>query len=215
MSAVLTRILLIEDNPGDARLIEHMLKTVPGFVYEIFWVEDLPAGVDRLCQGQADVVLLDLGLPGSSGLQTLQRLLSQVQKTPALVVLSGLSDEDVAMQAVQYGAQDYLIKGQVDSALLIRSIRYAIERSQAREALQRAHAELEQRVIERTAELAKTVEALHAPSRAAVDEIAAAGPEHGWALLFPDRHPYAGGPGHYAAYLEDPDGFEVEVVAPA
>lgn len=162
MTAILTRILLIEDNPGDAKLIEHMLKEASGFEYEIAWAEDLPAGVERLRLGQADVVLLDLGLPGSSGLQTLQRLQSQVSQTPALVVLSGLSDEDVAMQAVQSGAQDYLIKGQVDSSLLIRSIRYAIERSQAREALQRAHAELEQRVIARTAELAKTVDALHA-----------------------------------------------------
>jgi diguanylate cyclase (GGDEF)-like protein len=156
------KILLIEDNPGDARLIAHMLEDAAGFACGMTWVDELAAGVAHLQSQQADVVLLDLGLPGSTGLETLQRLLGQVPQTPALVVLSGLSDEDVAMQAVQSGAQDYLIKGQVNSALLTRSIRYAIERSQAREALQRAHAELEQRVIERTAELAQTVDALHA-----------------------------------------------------
>jgi len=89
MTAILTRILLIEDNPGDAKLIEHMLKEASGFDYEIAWAEDLPTGVECLRAGQADVVLLDLGLPGSSGLQTLQRLQSQVSQTPALVPSPG------------------------------------------------------------------------------------------------------------------------------
>ncbi|TMH35220.1 MAG: hypothetical protein E6H58_04460, partial [Betaproteobacteria bacterium] len=77
-------------------------------------------------------------------------------------MLSGLTDEGVAVQALQSGAQDYLVKGQVDSALLIRAIRYAIGRNQAEEALRVAHAELEGRVAERTAELAHAIDALHA-----------------------------------------------------
>ena len=88
-----------------------------------------------------DLVLLDLGLPESTGLPTLQRLLAQASRVPTLVVLSGLTDEEIAVQALQSGAQDYLVKGQVDSALLVRAIRYAIGRSQAEEALRQAHAE--------------------------------------------------------------------------
>ena len=162
MSANRIRILLIEDNPGDARLIGHMLDGASQFGYELVWEDSLAGGVGRLRQEEFGVVLLDLVLPGSSGLETLHRLQEQVPQAPALVVLSGLSDEDVAMRAVQSGAQDYLIKGQVDNALLVRAIRYAIERAQAQEALQRAHADLERRVVERTAELAQTVDALHA-----------------------------------------------------
>jgi len=156
------KILLIEDNPGDARLIEIMLSEAKGMTFDLTWVDSLPAGLTRLHSDPIDIILLDLGLPGSSGLDTLRCLLAQVQRVPTLVVLSGLSDENIAFQAVQSGAQDYLIKGQVDSALLVRSIRYAIERSQADEALRLAHVELERRVVERTAELAKAVDALHA-----------------------------------------------------
>jgi signal transduction histidine kinase len=85
-----------------------------------------------------------------------------VPRVPPLVVLSGLTDEDVALQALQLGAQDYLVKGAVDSRLLARTLRYAMGRSQAEDALRQAHAELEVRVAERTAELAHAVEALHA-----------------------------------------------------
>lgn len=156
------KILLIEDSPGDARLIEHMLAQARGLICELHWVDNLTAGIEHLKTQPTDLVLLDLGLPESSGLDTLRRLLALAPTVPTLVVLSGLSDENVAVQAVQSGAQDYLVKGQVDTPLLIRSIRYAIERSQAREALRHAHDELEQRVESRTAELAQTVAALHA-----------------------------------------------------
>lgn len=156
------KILLIEDNPGDARLIENMLAEAKGLLCDLKWVDNLTAGIKYLEAGEIDVVLLDLGLPESCGMETLQRLHAQVPNVPTLVVFSGLSDESIAIQAVQAGAQDYLVKGQVDSALLARSIRYAIERSQAKDALQQAHAELERRVVERTAELANTVNALNA-----------------------------------------------------
>ena len=162
MNTMQIHILLIEDNPGDAHLIGHMLSEAQGFVFQLTWVENLTAGIQRLRHDCIDVVLLDLGLPESSGLDTLRRLFDHAPKVPTLVVLSGLMDENIAFQAVQSGAQDYLIKGQVDSALLVRSIRYALERSQAEEALRLAHAELEQRVEERTLELANAVKALHA-----------------------------------------------------
>ena len=135
------RVLLIEDNPADARLIEMMLGEAKGLRFELDWVDSLNAGIEHLRRRDTDVVLLDLGLPESTGLETLQRLLSHGEKVPTLVVLSGLTDEEVAVQALQSGAQDYLVKGQVDSSLLIRAIRYAIGRSQAEEALRQAHAE--------------------------------------------------------------------------
>lgn len=153
-------VLLIEDNPGDARLIEVMLTEARGMTFRLAWRDSLTTGLAYLKDNHVDVLLLDLGLPESSGLKTLEAALSQVPKVPTLVVLSGLSDEDVALRAVQSGAQDYLVKGQVDSALLARSIRYAMERSRIEEALRQAQAELENRVQERTAELASAVTAL-------------------------------------------------------
>jgi signal transduction histidine kinase len=158
------KVLLIEDNPGDARLIAAHLggRPPPGLTFEWQWVDTLAAGLERLRAGGIDVVLLDLGLPESSGLQTVQRLIAQPGRVPALVVLSGLSDEAVALRALECGAQDYLVKGQVDGATLVRAIRYAIGRNQAEEALRQAHAELECRVAERTEELGRTVHALHA-----------------------------------------------------
>jgi signal transduction histidine kinase len=135
------RVLLIEDNPADARLIELMLGQAKGLRFSLDWANCLGAGVEHLLAHDTDVVLLDLGLPESTGLDTLQRLQSHDIRVPTLVVLSGLTDEEIAVQALQAGAQDYLVKGQVDAPLLIRAIRYAIGRSQAEEALRQAHAE--------------------------------------------------------------------------
>src|SRR4029079_4472734 len=118
------RVLLIEDNPADARLIEEMLGDARGLSFELEWVDNLKAGVARLREHPTDVVLLDLGLPESAGLDTLQRLLSHVSPLPTLVFRSGLTDESISVQALQSGAQDYLVKGQVDSSLLVRAIRY-------------------------------------------------------------------------------------------
>ncbi|HMC16806.1 MAG TPA: response regulator [Albitalea sp.] len=132
------KVLLIEDNPADARLIEVMLAEARGLDFELSWADSLTAGMQRLATQPADVVLLDLGLPESTGLETLQRLFAHDTKVPTLVVLSGLTDEVIAVQALKSGAQDYLVKGQVDSALLVRAIRYAIGRSQADEALRQA-----------------------------------------------------------------------------
>jgi PAS domain S-box-containing protein len=153
-------LLLIEDNPGDAGLIREMLAEARGMSFELEWTESLSEGIERLASGGIDVVLLDLALPDSTGLETLRRLRAASPRAPVVVVLSGLSDEEISFQAVQEGAQDYLIKGQVDSSLLVRSIRYALERGQEQEALRRAHVELENRVRERTAELVKANEAL-------------------------------------------------------
>ncbi|MBT8490721.1 MAG: PAS domain S-box protein, partial [Deltaproteobacteria bacterium] len=143
------KVLLIEDNPGDARLICETLKKTNTARYEMKWVDRLSPGLMQLDREPIDVVLLDLSLPDSHGLETLERTLSQSKEVP-IVVLTGLNDEELAINALRNGAQDYLNKSDVNSTLLGRSIRHAIERKRAELALQRAHDTLEERVRERT-----------------------------------------------------------------
>ena len=128
------RLLLIEDCPADARLIRLMLEQSWAVNIQCDWVDNRTEGIERLRTGGFDVVLLDLGLPESSGLDTL-KVVCRETDVPTLVVMSGSSDEEVALQALQAGAQDYLIKGHVDGAALARSVRYAIGRTQAERAL--------------------------------------------------------------------------------
>jgi len=122
-----TRVLLIEDNPGDVRLIQETLLDAVGIQFEFECVDRLAGGLERLTEGGIDVVLLDLSLPDSHGLETLSTLRGRAPEVPILV-MTNLDDETIAIKAVRAGAQDYLVKGQTDSNLLIRSIRYAIER---------------------------------------------------------------------------------------
>jgi len=126
--------LLIEDNPLDARLIREYLSEVTTVRVALECADCLSAGMERLRKAPPDVVLLDLGLPESQALDTLSTVLAEVPHTP-VVVITGLDDEETAYQAVGEGAQDYLVKGRVDGDLLVRSMRYAIERQRAEEAL--------------------------------------------------------------------------------
>ena len=129
------KVLLIEDSPGDARLLRELLtNNVPGASFEVEHHDLLSTGLDRLVQGDIAVILLDLSLPDSLGLETFARVHSCVPQVP-IIVLSGQDDESLAIKTVHEGAQDYLVKGQVDSRLLVRSIRYAIERKRTEEAL--------------------------------------------------------------------------------
>jgi PAS domain S-box-containing protein len=147
-----TRILLVEDNPGDARLIREMVADAGSAGFDIVWVSKLSAGLERLGHGEIDLVLLDLGLPDSRGLETFFQAYAQAPDIP-FVVLTGLDDETLALKAVRQGAQDYLVKGATDAVTLLRAIRYATERKRVQVALRRAHDDLEVRVDERTAEL--------------------------------------------------------------
>jgi GAF domain-containing protein/DNA-binding response OmpR family regulator len=124
------RILLIEDNPGDARLLQEMLTEAQGFSYSLDHVERLSTGLERLESQSTDIVLLDLSLPDSHGLDTFAQVLAKAPAVP-VVVLSGLDDGNMAVSAVRTGAQDYLVKGTVDSNLLTRAIHHAIERKRA------------------------------------------------------------------------------------
>ena len=126
-------VLLVEDNLGDARLLRHLL--IEGAEsFEIEHVELLSAAIDRLNRGGVSLVLLDLSLPDSMGLETFSAVQRAAPRAP-IIVLSGRDDESLAMKTVHAGAQDYLVKGQVDSRLLVRSMRYALERKRAEEAL--------------------------------------------------------------------------------
>ena len=128
------KVLLIEDSPGDARLMRELLTGTPGPSFEVEHLDLLSTGLDRLAQGDIAVVLLDLSLPDSLGLETFARVHGCAPQVP-IIVLSGRDDESLAIKTVHEGAQDYLVKGQVDSRLLVRSIRYAIERKRTEEAL--------------------------------------------------------------------------------
>jgi PAS domain S-box-containing protein len=170
-------ILLIEDNPGDVRLLQEILREVTTTRCQIIPVMTLAAAIEKLADvaeadtaGQNskllratahsfDIILLDLSLPDSQGIASFMDLRDRSGNIP-IVVLTGLDDEKLAILAMQQGAQDYLIKGRVDSSLLLRSMRYAIERERTEAALRQAKNELEQRVIERTRDLQTTQDSL-------------------------------------------------------
>lgn len=119
-------ILLIEDNEDDTLLIQEMLVKVTDSSLGLKCVDQLSKGLEQLAMGGFDVVLLDLNLPDSQGLNTLNRVLTHAPEIP-VVVLTGFDDETLAIKAVREGAQDYLIKGEIDNPLM-RALHYAIER---------------------------------------------------------------------------------------
>ncbi len=117
----------MEDNSGDARLIQEMLIEEKLAVSNIERVDRLSKGINRLAIGNIDAVLLDLGLPDSQGLSTFEKVQAVAKNVPILI-LTAFANDVLALEAVRKGAQDYLIKGKFDSALLVRAINYAIER---------------------------------------------------------------------------------------
>jgi two-component system cell cycle sensor histidine kinase/response regulator CckA len=121
------RILLVEDSLGDARLLKEALAEEPTCPFELVHVNRLMEGLARLGQEPFAAILLDLSLPDGSGLETVTRTRLAAPTVP-IVVLTGLSDEAFAVKVVQKGAQDYLVKGQIDGHLLVRALRHAIER---------------------------------------------------------------------------------------
>lgn len=131
-----TTILLIEDNPGDARLIKEMLQMKGNILDDsnnlspnlsLIHEDRLSDGLDALEANPIDIILLDLMLPDSSGEETLDVVLENGNDVP-IVLLTGLNDREFGVNAVQRGAQDYLVKGEIDGELVVRTMRYAIER---------------------------------------------------------------------------------------
>ncbi len=123
------RILLVEDNPGDARLVLEGLKEAQAG-FEVIWVDRLAKALDRLATQEFDNVLLDLNLPDSTGLETFGKLHEARPQVPVLL-LTGLNDEGLALRAVQEGAQDFLVKGEVSGHALARAIQFAVERNRS------------------------------------------------------------------------------------
>jgi signal transduction histidine kinase len=121
------RILLVEDNPGDARLCRELLREGFAEPFDLVHATTLADGIAALNQAPADVALLDLSLPDANGLGSVQEIAGRFPRLP-IVVMSGLADEEVSLAALQTGAQDYLVKGQGDGTLIARAVRYAIER---------------------------------------------------------------------------------------
>jgi CheY-like chemotaxis protein len=159
MDSAPLKILLVEDNPADADLIGEILDEANETQWSLVHVERLKEALKCLSENHFDVVLLDLSLPDKQGLGTVAQTYQAAPDLP-IVVLTGLNDKVIALEALREGAQDYLVKGKIDSNLLVRAIRHAIERAQtlkrlrhSEEQLQRLNEELERRVEEQTNEL--------------------------------------------------------------
>ncbi len=128
MSADSIDVLLVEDNPGDARLVVEMLRDSGPDDFRLSRVDTLGAGIEHLTSGaRIDAVLLDLSLPDESGLETVRRVVATAGNA-SVVVMTGADDEELGVSAMQEGAQDYLVKGKVDGPRLRRVLRFAIER---------------------------------------------------------------------------------------
>jgi Flp pilus assembly CpaE family ATPase len=128
MENKLINVLLIEDNPGDTRLIRELLNEITTVPTRLLCADRLSSGLDLLSKGGVDVVLLDLSLPDSKGLETFTKVQAHAKELP-VIVLTGFDDEELAMKAVQNGAQDYMAKGSVNAHSLMRSVRFAVERN--------------------------------------------------------------------------------------
>ena len=135
----LLRVLLVEDNVIDARLITGLLRAPSAAIVQCHHVARLDEALANLEIDESDVVLLDLNLEDSAGYETFHRVRQAACKA-AILVLSGSDDEELAIRTVREGAQDYLVKGSFDGRLLLRSIRYAMERKRSEEALRQSQA---------------------------------------------------------------------------
>jgi len=132
-----TTVLLIEDNPGDADLVRERLDGETSVPFHVIWADTLEAGRERLAQGGNDLILLDLSLPDSQGIDTFRTIRGLAPQLP-IVILTGLDDQKLAFQTLHEGGQDFLVKGQASPQLLEKIIRYAMERKQAQAALLRS-----------------------------------------------------------------------------
>jgi PAS domain S-box-containing protein len=135
-------VLLVEDNPGLGRMISDMLAQAPGSTFTVESTVSLADGLARLSTGGIELILLDLSLPDSSGLDTFLSIYNRAPDVP-IVVLTALEDETIALTALREGAQDYLIKSEINARVLVRAIRYAVERKRGEEARSRLAAIVE------------------------------------------------------------------------
>jgi two-component system, cell cycle response regulator len=135
VSAEEISVLLVEDNPGDARLFWEALQEAYGSKFDLVHCTTLAQALDHLGNTQPDVVVVDLGLPDVLGIEVVNRTQGKAPSVP-LVVLTSRADDALGLEALNAGAQDYLVKGELDPRLLSRALRYAMERQRMRLALQ-------------------------------------------------------------------------------
>jgi DNA-binding response OmpR family regulator len=171
-------VLLIEDDTGFARLLGKMITEIERSPFAFERVENLEKGIGRLGKGGVDVVLLDLLLPDSEGIFTFFKLREAARDIP-IVVLSGFEDDETAILAVREGAQDYLFKGILNPAVLVRSIRHSIERKRGTDELRKTREELEAKLGTVETELTqvrKELEAARKEKKKAEEALAEARP---------------------------------------
>jgi signal transduction histidine kinase len=145
------RVLLVEDDEDDYLLTRDLLAEIGPGEFDVEWVRAYEAALEAVARGGHDVCLLDYRLDGRTGLDLLHEASAAIEIP--VILLTGQGDRALDLEAMQAGAADFLVKGRIDAPLLERSIRYALERHRAAEALRRAHEELEARVAARTSEL--------------------------------------------------------------
>ena len=171
MSKNTVNVLLIEDNPGDARLVQETLAQVGGGRFHLECADTLTTGVERLARQPIDAVLLDLALPDSQGLDTVRRALEGAPGV-AIVVLTSTDDDVLAAQALHAGAQDYLVKGSLDGDLLARTLRHAIERGHLVRELKQRNEELDSFTHSVSHDLKEPLRALEAFSQFLLEDCA-------------------------------------------
>ena len=157
MSGNSVKILLIEDNLAEAILLQEFLKVAEQKQFSLIHVKRLQEALKEIDRDYFDLVLLDLGLPDSQGLESLQPLMELAPSLP-IVVLTNTNDDKLAIEAVRRGAQDYLFKEQIKPEILVRSLCYAIERKQAQEKLRQENEALETEIDRQTVEMLKAKE---------------------------------------------------------
>lgn len=178
MTSASTRVLLVEDNAADARLLRELLGEIPKQPFDVTTASTLKQALAELTAH--DVVLLDLSLPDAHGVETITRVV-EVHGAPPVIVLTGNTDDEVALQAVSLGADDYLLKSEVSPSLVARTILYALERRRGIETAQQMLAlEIARAESERSAARAKLLGDLSAAfaSTLSVEQVARAAAEH-------------------------------------
>ena len=153
-------LLLVEDDEDDYVFTRHLLSEARSHRFEVSWADRLESALNYLNDSSVDAILLDLSLPDSFGWETFTRVRAHVPDVP-IVLLTGVQDEELGTKAVHAGAQDYLIKGDLSTQLLTRSIIYAIERLRAHDKIQTAYREMESLINQRTSELTRVQQQLH------------------------------------------------------
>ena len=134
---------MIEDNPGDAFLIKFYLGESTSPVFHVSHSEDVKGGLELLSKGNFDIILSDMNLPDSFGVETIKSILTKYPGN-LVIVLTGLTDEEVGLETVRYGAQDFLVKGKFDGKVLISSVMFSFERFKLNKQIDRVSKQLDE-----------------------------------------------------------------------